>query len=274
MDKKTRFNKICKDIKTLKIQGARNIALAGLQAYKLIPTRISKQKLLSLRPTEPMLANILKIADKITPKQLLKRLNKNQDKINKLALKLIKQNSVIFTHCHSSTVIQALIYAKKKGKKFEVYNTETRPLYQGRKTARELRKAGIKVTMFVDSAVGVALSREQGTKKANLVLLGADAILKKGIINKIGSETIAILAKKNKIPVYILADSWKFFPENIKMEERDFNEIWNTTRKIKIKNPAFEFVPKKYINGIISEFGILSYDGFLKHIKKNTLSLV
>ncbi len=269
MNKKKRFNQICKDIKSLKIQGARNVAKAGLKAYKLISTQASKKKLLSLRPTEPMLANVLKLADKITYQQLTSKLNKNQQTINKQTLKLIKQNSVVFTHCHSSTVINTLIYAKKKHKKFEVYNTETRPLYQGRKTASELKKAGVKTTIFTDAALGIALSKEQGTKKPDLVLLGADAILKKGIINKTGSEVIAQIAKSNKIPVYILADSLKYSKKRTKIEQRGFEEVWEKApKKIKIKNPAFEFVKTKYITAIISEFGKRKYNQFLKKVKK------
>ncbi len=268
MNKKKRFNQICKDIKSIKIQGARNIALEGLKAYKLIPTQPSKNKLLSLRSTEPMLANILKKADEITEKQLISRLKQNQEIINKKTLGLIKQNSVVFTHCHSSTVIQALINAKKKGKKFEVYNTETRPLYQGRLTANELRKAGIKITMFPDSAVSIALTKTQKTKKANVIFLGADAILKKGVINKVGSGMISQIAKQNKIPVYILTDSLKYSSKKTKIEQRDFEEVWKRAPKnVKIKNPAFELIKRKYIVGIISEFGVLSHKEFIKRAK-------
>ena len=267
MNKQKQFNQICKDIKSIKIQGAKNIAIAGFKAYKLFPNKQSKNKLLKLRPTEPMLENLLKQADNITEKQLIKKLKQNQEIINKQVLKLIKNNFVVFTHCHSSTVIKALINAKKKTKKFEVYNTETRPLYQGRKTAKELKKARIKTTMFVDSALGVALSKEQGTKKADIVLLGADAIIKKGVINKIGSEVIAKIAKSEKIPVYVIADSLKYSSKKTKIEQRDFNEVWKTNKKIKIKNPAFEFIKRKYITGIISELGNLSYSEFLKKLK-------
>jgi translation initiation factor 2B subunit (eIF-2B alpha/beta/delta family) len=116
VSKQSQFNQISKNIKSIKIQGARNIAIAGFQAYKLSPTNSSKQKLLKLRATEPMLENILKIADELTEKQLINKLKQNQEIINKQTIKLIKQNSVVFTHCHSSTVIQALINAKKKKK--------------------------------------------------------------------------------------------------------------------------------------------------------------
>tara|TARA_Y100000034_G_scaffold107660_1_gene137393 strand:- start:216 stop:1058 length:843 start_codon:yes stop_codon:yes gene_type:complete len=267
-NKKKRFNQIVKDIKEIKIQGATNIAKSALQAYFLIPTKSSKKKLISLRPTEPLLVNIL---NKKQPyNEILKHFSNTLEKINKSVLKLIKSNEVIFTHCHSTSVVNALIYSKKKKKKFEVYNTETRPLYQGRKTARELKKAKIKVTMFVDSAAMIALTKSQGTKKVDKVFLGADALLKNGVINKVGSAMFAKIAYENKIPVYVLSDSWKFSSKNIKIEERDFHEIWKKlpkNSKIKIRNPAFEFVPKKYITKIVSEFGVLSYNDFLKRVK-------
>jgi eIF-2B alpha/beta/delta-like uncharacterized protein len=269
-DKKKIFNKIIENIKQVKIQGARNIAKAALRAYFLIPKKSSVKKIKSIRPTEPMMENVLDMAESgIQKKEILKHFDSTQQKINKSILRLIKKEDVIFTHCHSTNVVNALIYAKKKGKKFQVYNTETRPLFQGRKTAGELRKAGIKVTMFVDSAIGVALSKEGGTKKVDKVFLGADALLKNGIINKIGSETITKLARMEKIPVYIIADSWKFTKKKVPIENRSLNEVWDKAPKnIKIKNPAFEFVPKRYIAGIVTEFGLMKYGTFVGRMNK------
>jgi ribose 1,5-bisphosphate isomerase len=264
MKKEARVNSIIKDIKKIKIQGARNIAKAALYAYSLLPTKKTKDKLIKARPTEPLLINVLNKFDKLGYKKILEHFDKAQEKINLFALKIIKNKQVIFTHCHSTSVVQALIYAKKKGRKFEVYNTETRPLYQGRKTASELRKAGIPVTQFVDAAARIALTKQQNTKKANLVFFGADAILKDSIINKIGSGMFAQIAYDNKIPVYILADSWEF-TSKVKLEERNFREIWEKApRSVKIRNLAFEKVPKKYIKAIISELGILSLPKFVK----------
>jgi len=268
---KKRFDRILKDIKSVKIQGARNIARAALEAYNLMPTESSKKKLLSSRPTEPMMENILDLASKgKSIKEINNHLNSAQEKINNGVLKLIKTNDVLFTHCHSTNVVNALIYARKKGKRhFEVYNTETRPLLQGRKTAKQLRKAGIPVTMFVDSALNVALTKTQGTKKVDRIFLGADALTKDGIINKIGSNLIAQIAKDNKIPVYIVADSWKFTNRRVPIEQRNLNEVWdNAPKNIKIKNPAFEFVNKKYIKAIISELGVLNYDSFVRKAQK------
>lgn len=266
MDKKKRFREITQKIKSIQIQGARNIAKAALYAYSLIPTKESKQTLLSLRPTEPMLVNVLNKVEKFDEtkyKKILKHFDEAQNEINKRVYSLIKNEDVIFTHCHSTNVINALIYSKKQGKRFEVYNTETRPLFQGRQTALDLSKEGIKVTQFVDSAVMIALTEK---KKVNKVFLGADALLKEGIINKVGSGMFSKIAFDNKIPVYIIADSWKFSKKNVKVEERNFREVWKKT-SIKIRNPAFEFVPKKYIEGIISEIGTLSYSDFLRKMR-------
>jgi len=269
--KEEEFNKIIRDIKLIKIQGARNVAKAALKAYTLIPTKYSKQKLLDSRPTEPMMHKVLDLAEKqISYNKILKHFDEAQEGINKFVFKLIKNKEKIFTHCHSTNVVNSLIYSKKNNKKFEVYNTETRPLYQGRKTANELRKAGIKVTMFIDSAGAVALERENKKDKiySTKVFIGADALLKEGIVNKIGSEMFAEIASKNKIPFYVIADSWKFTKNKIPLEQRSINEVWDKAPKnVKIKNPSFEFVNKKYITGIITELGIMRYDEFVRKMK-------
>src|SRR3990172_11830122 len=150
MDK---LHKIYSDIKEVKIQGATNIAKAAVTAYMLMPNAENKKRLLSLRPTEPALSNALNFADRMGVKKVLAHFDESQKKIDKSVLKLVKNGMKIYTHCHSTNAIKALVYAKRNGKKFDVYNTETRPLFQGRVTARELAKNGIKVTTFVDSAL-------------------------------------------------------------------------------------------------------------------------
>jgi len=264
MNKKQLFAKICKDIKSIKIQGATNIAKAALKAYYLFPEEKTKKILLNLRPTEPMLLHVIELAGKKPKTEILAHFSEAQDKINNNVLKLIRNNSIILTHCHSTNVVKALIYAKKNGKKFEVYNTETRPLFQGRKTAKELTNAGINVTTFVDSAAQIAI------KKSKMILFGADALLKESVINKVGSGMFAEIARDNNIPVFIVADSWKYSPKNIRLEQRDFHEVWNPKKRmIHVKNPAFEPIEIKNITSIVSDLGIMSYKKFLKVIGKN-----
>ena len=260
---KDELESIYRDIKEIKIQGATNIAKAAVEAYIASPTKENKRKLKSLRPTEPMLSNALNFLDKNNGEEVLSHFSKSQEKINKFVLRLIKNGIKIYTHCHSTNVLKALIYAKENRRKFEVYNTETRPLFQGRIAARELAANGIKVTTSVDSGMFELIN------KSDLVLLGADAILKSGIINKIGSEIIAELAYDHNKPLYVIADSWKFSPRNVEIEERDFHEVWNNAPKdVKVINPAFEKVESKFIRGIVSEYGILRFGDFVKKAEK------
>lgn len=254
---------VYRKIKNLEIQGAESIAIAGVKALSL--KDISIKKLLSLRSTEPMLYNALKYAQENGAKKTLNYIKESKEKIIKLGYKKVKK--VVFTHCHSSTVVDTLIYAKKNRKKFKVFNTETRPLFQGRKTAEELSSAGIKVTTFVDSAAKVFI------EKSKVVMLGMDAIITDnkgkitGVVNKIGSSMFAEIAYDNKIPVYILGNSWKVAPKKMQIEERDLKEIWKRTpKKIKIKNLAFDIIEPKHITGIITELGTLSPEKLAKKV--------
>ncbi|MDA3836059.1 MAG: hypothetical protein PF542_00395 [Nanoarchaeota archaeon] len=272
VDKRSEFNQICKDIKDIKIQGARNIAKQALYAYELFPTIASMRKLKSLRPTEPMLMNVLHRAEEGEGyKELLTHFDSAQKKMNEAVYEKIETGDVVMTICHSTNVVNALIYAHKKGKRFQVYNLETRPLFQGRKTAKELSNAGLDVTTFVDSAMGVAISKEQGTKHVATVMVGADALMKEGVANKIGSEVLAQIAKNEKVPFYVIADSWKYSPSKVKLEMRDFHEVWANmpqNHHIKVGNPAFELIKKKWISGIFTELGFMRYKTFLKAVSK------
>ena len=258
------FSNICRDIKSIKIQGAINIAKAGVKAYSLNPSKKSKNILSRLRPTEPALFNALNVAEKSSPEKALQHFDNAQKVINHYVFKFLPSKSVILTHCHSNTLAGALIHAHKSGKNFSVISTETRPLFQGRKTAKQLSNAGIKVTQIVDSAV------HEFIKNTDIIMLGADAILKSGAINKIGSTAIAEIAHVHKNPIYIIADSWKFYPKRIKIEHRPAKEIWNKKSKnIRIQNPAFELIPTKYISKIISELGIQTHSQFVKSAEKS-----
>ena len=263
-----KFDEIIRKIKEVRIQGARNIAIAGLKAYSMRPTKQTIKRLLSLRKTEPALRNALKFAEKNSVKEALEHFEFSKEKIKRIGWKVVRKR--VFTHCHSSHVIDILKEAKKRGKRFEVYNSETRPLYQGRRTARELARAGIRVTMVGDLEAGDVLTKGGEIKKVDVMLIGADAVLRNGnVINKVGSGMLAELAYRHKIPVYVVTGSWKFSPRKIDIEERDFHELWKSAPKhVKIKNPVFEVVDKRYIKGIISELGILSVNDFLKKVKK------
>ena len=127
------FKRILTNIKSIKVQGAENVAKAGIKAYLLQPNKTSAKQIISLRPTEPLLQNAIKLLEKTkfkkrTANKFLTDLKKSHDKISKKGATLIKNNMNIYTHCHSSTVMDILKYAHKKQKKrFVVYTTEVEP---------------------------------------------------------------------------------------------------------------------------------------------------
>ncbi len=265
------FNKICRDIKAVKIQGAENVAKAAIKAYSLKPTKASIKKLISLRPTEPALRNALKFVEKDMRNipLTISHFETSKDIISSYGQKLIKNNNILYTHCHSSTVMEIFKEAKEKKKKFIVRNTETRPLFQGRITSKELSRLKIPNTHYIDSAM------RQAIKKSDIVFLGADAITTEGkVINKIGSELACETAERFDVPVYICTNSWKFDPKTVfgfseKIEERPEREVWkNSPKKTTIVNPAFEQIDPDLIDGIISELGILTPENFLTEVKK------
>lgn len=277
------YEETLRKIKSLEIQGAENIAVAGVKAFaeKLRETDdtaklyIYISELSSLRVTEPALKNALQYCflnfkkDPNVAETVIKYFADAKEKIAEIGAKKIQNGMTIFTHCHASTVTAILIKAWKGGKKFTVRNTETRPRYQGRKTAEELAKVGIPVIHGVDSTGRIAL------KECDLFLFGADAITTEGnVVNKIGTTMFAEFANMYQIPVYSCTNSWKFDPATIDgadepIEERSPAEVWeNPPAGVKIINPAFELTPADKINGIITELGVFKPETLVMEITK------
>jgi ribose 1,5-bisphosphate isomerase len=284
-------------ISDVKIQGAMAIAqatLAALADYLVQAGAPYKQgawhkylsaaeKLSKIRPSEPMarnlarwyLASLRKSWTSSTQRResnwfgqvqntlsefnyLIKEI---ENRVAGFGSRLVKQRQNIFTHCHSQLVENILILAKKQRRRFTVYHTETRPLFQGRLTAQHLRAAGIKSVMVVDGAAAWAVSNHSGDDiHIDWVLLGSDSLGKDGsALNKIGSFGIALAAYDSKIPVYVASSLLKLdVAGESKLELRPQQEIWfKAPAGIKLINYAFDRVPAKYIAGLITEFGII-----------------
>ncbi len=266
------YKSTAKAIKALKIQGASKIALSAVASLNNCKTDKERKvaiKLLSeARPTEPCLRNSLKFFSlkDSSLKDIQNYFKDSKQKIAKYGSRRINVGSTIFSHCHSSTVMDIIKTAKNK--KIKVHNTETRPFFQGRITAKELAKAGIKVTHYVDSAARLAI------KGADIMLIGCDAITSDGfIVNKIGSEMFAEIANSYEIPVYVCTLSWKFdgrtrFGFDESLESRFTREVWaRPPKNVKVSNVVFEKIRPQLITGIISEFGITTVEGFLDLVK-------
>lgn len=281
---------IIKDIKSVKIQGATNVAIASLQALKkkikLFP-KIDKQDLIhdvdalkNARPTEPMTKNAcVYLSEKINSskeedwqKKILSEIDLFLSKINDInyeiverGTSLIKKDLVVLTHCHSSLVEKILIESVKRNRNLTVFVTETRPLNQGQITAKNLTRAGVEVVMITDSEAANILANgydKNGKNiKINIVLVGADAINKNGQIafNKTGTYGIAESAHANKIPLYIVSSLLKVSKDKVVIEVRKDSEISSLKRRnFDVYNPAYDAIPAALINGYLTEFGLIS----------------
>jgi methylthioribose-1-phosphate isomerase len=205
-------------------------------------------------------------------------------KIGENGAALIKGGDVVLTHCNAGslatvdygTALGVIRAAWSQGKKIEVIAAETRPQLQGaRLTAYELMRDGIPVTLITDNMVGFVMARKQ----VNLVVVGADRVVKDAVINKIGTYSVAVLAKAHGIPFYVAAPKSTMDLEHtssdVIIEERNPEEVtcFRSERiapeDIQVMNPAFDVTPMKYVRAIITEAGVLSPEN-LKELAKNS----
>jgi methylthioribose-1-phosphate isomerase len=187
---------------------------------------------------------------------------------------LLEDGSGVLTHCNAGglataeygTALSVFFTAQDQGKNLHVFVDETRPLLQGaRLTAWELTQRGVDATLICDS-MAAQVMREG---KVQAVVTGADRIAANGdSANKIGTYSLAVLARAHDIPFYIAAPSSTFdlSIENgdaIPIEERDPKEITHGFGRqtapsgVKVYNPAFDVAPSKYIDAIITERGLI-----------------
>jgi methylthioribose-1-phosphate isomerase len=179
----------------------------------------------------------------------------------------------VLTHCNAGalatagygTALGVIRAAVEQGKKIHVYADETRPFLQGsRLTAWELMKDGIPTTVISDNMAGTIM--KQG--KIGAIVVGADRIAANGdVANKIGTYTVAVLAKEHGIPFYVAApfstvDLETSDGSKIPIEQRNSREVTHIAGKqmvpdgVEVENPAFDVTPAKYVSAIVTERGI------------------
>ena len=186
---------------------------------------------------------------------------------------LLKDSSTVLTHCNAGalatggygTALGVIRAAVEEGKKVNVFADETRPFLQGaRLTAWELAKDGIPVTLITDNMAGHFMKQS----KIQAVIVGADRIAANGdVANKIGTYTVAVVARENKIPFYVAAplstiDLELASGDEIPIEERSPDEVthWRgiqtAPENVSARHPAFDVTPNRYVTAIITERGI------------------
>jgi methylthioribose-1-phosphate isomerase len=297
--------RLWKAIKRLEIRGAPAIGIAGALGVLLAANR-SKAKdpeaflkeigkaskyLASSRPTAVNLFWALAKMERVAGSNICKPVGEIKKLLLKEALKiladdkrdcrrmarygasLVRNGDTILTHCNAGglatadygTALGVLFESKRQGKRISVYADETRPLLQGaRLTAWELLHEDIDTTLICDNMAASLMAKGRIDK----IFVGADRIASNGdAANKIGTYSLAVLAKHHKVPFYVVAPLSTFdfnlkTGSQIPIEERDGDEVRKILGKqiapenVKVYNPAFDVTPNRLISGIVTEKGI------------------
>jgi methylthioribose-1-phosphate isomerase len=321
------YRVVAEGIKKLWIRGAPAIGIAAAMGIALgaqdIKAKSFDEFMESLEPifhtmlsTRPTAVNIKWVVDRLKKylnsqrdnsisglkKLLVKEAGRilNEDievnkAIGRFGAELIKDGDTILTHCNAGalatggygTATAPMLFAREQGKRIRVIADETRPVLQGaRLTAWELLQEGIPVTLITDNSAGALMKKGE----IDLVIVGTDRTVRNGdVANKIGTYTVAVLAKEHAIPFYVAAPLSSIdlsIPtgDRIPIEERDPAEVTCVYGKIKtdenlcswgsvqiapegitVRNMAFDVTPHRYITGIITEKGIFR-PGDIKNI--------
>ncbi|NXA30111.1 EI2BA factor, partial [Ibidorhyncha struthersii] len=195
----------------------------------------------------------------------LTKVSLSRNKIAKLCHPFIRDGARILTHAYSRVVLRVLEAAVESKKRFSVYVTESQPDQAGQvlinlqKMAKALRKLNIPVTVILDAAVGYIM------EKVDLVLVGAEGVVESGgIINKIGTNQIAVCAKAQNKPFYVVAESFKFvrlYPLNQQDVPDKFKykaDTLKTGQNLTEEHPWIDYTSPSLITLLFTDLGVLT----------------
>ncbi len=294
--------KVVDAIRQMRIRGAPAIGVAGAYAVALAAAELVEdpqfiaaleKAAAEVRNARPTGANLAQAVDRMleearrasSPAAALEALIaeaqaiQDEDEsanraIGRHGAALLPQGCVALTHCNTGalatggfgTALGVIVTAWRDGRVARVLATETRPFLQGaRLTAWELARAGVEASLIADSAAGHVMR----TGQVHAVLTGADRIAANGdVANKIGTYSLAVLARENGIPFYVAAPTTTLDPSiasgrEIVIEHRppeevtDFNGERVAAPGIDALNPAFDVTPHEYVTAIVTERGVV-----------------
>ncbi len=170
-------------------------------------------------------------------------------------LPLIEDGGVILTYSASGTVRDSLLAAHSAGRRFRVLCTESRPVGEGVELARRLGEAGLEVTLALDAAL------LDLTRRADIVIVGADAISSRGVVNKVGTSLLAMAARYLSRQMYVLSGTQKILPAGYEAPAgtaRPTAEIVSEPmRNVAVENHYFDVTPLGWAAGVVTEEGQL-----------------
>ncbi|XP_064620527.1 translation initiation factor eIF2B subunit alpha-like [Lineus longissimus] len=192
-------------------------------------------------------------------KVFLNKVSRSRRKIAKIGIPFIRDGTTILTHSKSRVVLELFKEAAAANKRFNVYLTESMPDKSGVDMFDEVTALGIPATLILDAAVGYIM------ENVDLVLIGAEGVVESGgIINKIGTYTMALSAKELGKPVYVVAESFKFtreFPLNQRDIPANFKYHSSTIKgniDLTKEHPLVDYTPPSYITLLFTDLGVLT----------------
>ncbi|ADD06897.1 translation initiation factor aIF-2B delta subunit [Natrialba magadii ATCC 43099] len=195
-------------------------------------------------------------AKKLTQEQIdvvVSRVESAKDRAAENAVEHLADGATLLTHDYSSTVLEALEQATAAGKTFEVYVTEARPRYIGRKTVRQLADLdGVEPTLITDSANGYYL------EECDRVIVGMDCIVDETLYNRVGTFPIAATASELNVPVTVLGSASKIITEGFVFENefRSGSEVMpEPAEGFDVRNPAYDATPVSLLESVITDEG-------------------
>ncbi|XP_069180508.1 translation initiation factor eIF2B subunit alpha isoform X2 [Procambarus clarkii] len=199
----------------------------------------------------------------------IKSKQENRKKILRSSSNLIKDGMVILTHSRSRNVLAVMTEAARHGRQFHVFVTESQPDRSGCRMANDLRAAGIPCTVILDAAVGYIMER------VNAVMLGAEGVCENGgILNKIGSCTVATLAHMKNKPVYVLVESYKFIRtiplNNSSLPKKYLHQasVLNSSKDLVSEHPLVDYTPPNNLTLLYTDLGVLPTSAVTEHLIK------
>jgi translation initiation factor 2B subunit (eIF-2B alpha/beta/delta family) len=279
------IDSLLEEIKADRTTGAGELARKGAEVIRFFLSTASgdapaflnelivlAKKLIDCQPSiAPFfhLANTVLLAaeDQMDPSQIRKAAKKGIEdfllhfqtslrKISDIGRGLIPAGSRVLTHSYSSTVLRTLVDARKLGQPFEVICTESRPMCEGLQMARELSELGIRVQLQIDAAAAYTM------RDATVALVGADCLTPLGLVNKVGTYSLALSAKGRGVPFYALCGTGKLLGakmvEKFRILKKDPREVWpHPAPGVEVLNFYFDTTPLDYLTAIVTEDGMI-----------------
>ncbi len=211
---------------------------------------------------------------RFTTKTFIREMNEHNENISNHLFRQVRTKDTILTYSSSRSVREALLRCWKKGKRFSVICSESRPAGEGTLLARRLVAGGIPTSLTTDALALSLLSASHGSEdRVNMILVSADSVSPRGLTNKAGTHPLALVANHTSVPFYALAGSEKFFPWNFPVERMipdapQKEVLAHAPRKLKIINRIFDVTPLTNVTGIITEKGLFTSQEMRTHLKK------